>query len=877
MDKEKKCGKKVIGIAMAVVMLASILATFTPVLVAQPPIPLGDKGIYYLAPRDSGAQQYNSVTIDVWVNSSLADLKSGQVTIETSNKLCGNITGCWCNDTQWTQAHTCGIIGEGKMVRLTYAGAGGLGVQNPPGNYPIGTITVHGNSSTFCAADLNITPGRPNTYIVDDYLGGGTGTHDIGGENGTFTCEVPVATTGDININEIMYNPAGEESWYEWIELHNNDTKEIDVSGWVLNGTIGGSDTILSGTVGMDGYLTIAKNVSAFQERYPAATCPIIKGNWSNLANGGDWVNLSNATSANIHTVNYPGGFSDNYSAELNATGGWEESLVDGGTPCQRNSVLAGPPSIISYAPETPVYDDEGATRTFNITVNQTVNVTWLLNGTQVGSNESVTEASYTNTSAVIGTWNVSAIVENVNGEDMQTWDWVVTAPVPTVGMYHLVPKDSSVTGYCNSKTIEVLVNSSLADLKSGKVTIETSNKLCGNITGGWCNDTQWTQTHSGVIDGEGKKVSLTYAGPGGNGVQNPPGNYTIGTITVHCNSSTFCAADLNIIPGIPNTYIADDYLGGGTGMHGIGGENGTFTCEIPAAGAPNITSYAPETPVYDDEGATRTFNITVNQTVNVTWLINGTQVGSNEGVTEASYTNTSAVIGTWNVSAIVENDNGEDMQTWWWNVTAAPRYDVELTVKSPRLIPVPPSENATFTLIVKNTGTVNDTFNLTTTVDDPANVTATLGANVTPELVPDGTHEVSLNVSSTIIGKYIVNVTATSQGDPNVNATASTTTNVTLVPHRAVTLVYNPNNIGYSYIAWTGNYTITANELVSMMRDGVGPEVFPGDAFIAYYNTTSGEWEALFGHGGGTNFALRQYEVVCVRVAAEGTFFMPV
>ena len=92
------------------------------------------------------------------------------------------------------------------------------------------------------------------------------------------------------------------------------------------------------------------------------------------------------------------------------------------------NCVLA-PPIILSYAPESPVNDSQGATRTFNIIINQTVNVSWQINGTEVQTNASVTAASYTNTSAVIGTWNVSAIVTNANGTDMQTWTWTVTSP----------------------------------------------------------------------------------------------------------------------------------------------------------------------------------------------------------------------------------------------------------------------------------------------------------------------------------------------------------------------------------------------------------------------------------------------------------------
>jgi parallel beta-helix repeat protein len=87
----------------------------------------------------------------------------------------------------------------------------------------------------------------------------------------------------------------------------------------------------------------------------------------------------------------------------------------------------------------------------------------------------------------------------------------------------------------------------------------------------------------------------------------------------------------------------------------------------------PNIISFAPPSPVSDIEGATRTFNITIDRIVNVSWQINGTEVQINKSVTEASYTNASAVVGSWNVSAIASNPNGTAMHTWIWNVTEAP------------------------------------------------------------------------------------------------------------------------------------------------------------------------------------------------------------
>ena len=86
-----------------------------------------------------------------------------------------------------------------------------------------------------------------------------------------------------------------------------------------------------------------------------------------------------------------------------------------------------------------------------------------------------------------------------------------------------------------------------------------------------------------------------------------------------------------------------------------------------------NITTWNPiEAVVNNIVGESRTFNISVSQTADISWQINGTEVQTNESVTEAVYTNTSAVIGTWNVSAIATNTTTglSDMHTWMWHVT---------------------------------------------------------------------------------------------------------------------------------------------------------------------------------------------------------------
>jgi parallel beta-helix repeat protein len=80
---------------------------------------------------------------------------------------------------------------------------------------------------------------------------------------------------------------------------------------------------------------------------------------------------------------------------------------------------------ITSYAPLSPVYDIVGATRTFNITTNQEANVTWLIDGSTVQTDDSVTAASYTRV-AELGAWIVEVNASNLNGTDNRTWIWYV-------------------------------------------------------------------------------------------------------------------------------------------------------------------------------------------------------------------------------------------------------------------------------------------------------------------------------------------------------------------------------------------------------------------------------------------------------------------
>jgi len=114
--------------------------------------------------------------------------------------------------------------------------------------------------------------------------------------------------------------------------------------------------------------------------------------------------------------------------------------------------------------------------------------------------------------------------------------------------------------------------------------------------------------------------------------------------------------------PGGPGNYTI-------LGNAGSEDSNPLDACPLGKA-PPTITSFAPPSPVNDTICTWRTFNVTVNQPVNVSWYLNNSLLFINETVTEANCTLHATWPGEHNVSAIATNQNGTDMQTWIWNVT---------------------------------------------------------------------------------------------------------------------------------------------------------------------------------------------------------------
>jgi inhibitor of cysteine peptidase len=159
-----------------------------------------------------------------------------------------------------------------------------------------------------------------------------------------------VIASAQLRINEIMYNPStdqGTDANMEWIELYNNDSEAINISDWTIDNKLLPDKVIQPGD-----YVVLARNKTAFEEYYGALPCSVIDVTFV-LTNSRDTIVLCNSTGIEMDNVTYNaswGADGNGKTLERNATGGWEESLANGGTPCEPNSVTI----VVPYSPWVP-------------------------------------------------------------------------------------------------------------------------------------------------------------------------------------------------------------------------------------------------------------------------------------------------------------------------------------------------------------------------------------------------------------------------------------------------------------------------------------------------------------------------------------------
>ncbi len=349
------------------------------------------------------------------------------------------------------------------------------------------------------------------------------------------------------------------------------------------------------------------------------------------------------------------------------------------------------PPVITGFVPESPISDAAGSIRAFSIAIDQVVNVTWYLNGTRVQFNDSVTIANYTNTSTAAGIWNVTAAVSNSNGTASHTWMWTVNAYIPgipanlanTTGNFWV---NHTWSAGANTDSFNISVNGNW-DNGSNILFRNTTSSSHGwvNITVAGYNATSQLLSDFVSLDTRipNNPISITdiqdsYSLNEG-GTLYIDANYTdadsdTATFARNFSQGTFDTSGgiLSWMTGAGDAGVYSWQINVTDRYGSVSTKMFTVTVATASISPPKIISSSPLSPVTNSQVEARLFNITANQTVNVTWYINGIEVFNQNDVTESSYTNTSAAPGTWNVNATALNSNGTDSKEWIWSVTSS-------------------------------------------------------------------------------------------------------------------------------------------------------------------------------------------------------------
>ncbi|MEA3429766.1 MAG: carboxypeptidase regulatory-like domain-containing protein, partial [Nanoarchaeota archaeon] len=293
------------------------------------------------------------------------------------------------------------------------------------------------------------------------------------------------ATTGNVVINEIDYNPNLDNSYNEWIEIYNNESFAIDMSGWTLCGDLlqGGYINHTDGNTYLDNPMIISANSYAVITDGSSGTDVYDNYNVDNgalafhvdaaslcggLENGGETVELNDSTNTYTTSVTY----SDTWGADGNGRTlekidsasddntavNWNESLVDLGTPGALNSVSTLPanqaPTITLTTPVTPLTLNVDDTQLFNATFTDAegsnMTVTWIVDGIVNRTDVNVTSGSfrtfdYTSFDTE-KTYNITVRAEDDSSNIVNyAWDIAVVDSTDDAPVVTLVSPNSSV------------------------------------------------------------------------------------------------------------------------------------------------------------------------------------------------------------------------------------------------------------------------------------------------------------------------------------------------------------------------------------------------------------------------------------------------
>lgn len=159
-----------------------------------------------------------------------------------------------------------------------------------------------------------------------------------------------------LHINEIQYHASADMDSDDWLELANNGSEVIDLSGWRLSDGGGNSFLIPDGLqIDPEGYFVLARDAAMFAAVYPSVD--VGAAGWTfGLSNGGESIYLWDDAGFVVDSVAYDD--VPPWAVEADGAGStlelidpladnslaanWRASTIRGGTPGAVNSVAVG-------------------------------------------------------------------------------------------------------------------------------------------------------------------------------------------------------------------------------------------------------------------------------------------------------------------------------------------------------------------------------------------------------------------------------------------------------------------------------------------------------------------------------------------------------
>ncbi|VVB86953.1 Uncharacterised protein [uncultured archaeon] len=282
-----------------------------------------------------------------------------------------------------------------------------------------------------------------------------------------------------------------------------------------------------------------------------------------------------------------------------------------------------------------------------------------------------------------------------------RTWNWTVNALPPTTYIPPNPTNLQNTTGsfWVNHTWLAGIGNTT--DSYNVSVngtwyngTINTF-KNTTTVPHGWVNITVWAYNSSGAGSLSAGSVSQSTQVP-----NNPPAqaqikdkNVTAGDLLTFTVSATDADNDtitygtnatigtLNTTTGVYSWQTTSSdagayvwYFNSSDNYGGVASETITVTVNsVPLS----ITSSSPVADPSTTVGASQIFGITLNRSANVTWYINGSTVQTNSSTVSANYTNSTAGVGVYNVTATASDGFESVSRIWNWTVISQPAYNV--------------------------------------------------------------------------------------------------------------------------------------------------------------------------------------------------------